>query len=71
MAERSLDAGGIGWYQCILSPGMANRKNYSNPYAWYTCGDRVWFTSSSGQCVDPYGHASAVAPKHFQAIKDR
>ena len=71
VAYRSLDAGGIGWYQCVASPANS-MKNYSTSnMCYYTYGDRVWFTSSQGHCVDPYGRAGGVDPRSFYAIKDR
>ena len=70
VAYRSLDAGGIGWYQCVKSPS-GNMEHYStSDMCCYTYGDRVWFTSSEGHCVDPYGRAGGVDPKDFCAIKD-
>lgn len=71
VACRSLDAGGIGWYQCVKSPS-GNMEHYStSDMCCYTYGDRVWFTSSQGHCVDPYGRAGGVNPKDFYPIKDR
>ncbi len=70
VAQRSLDAGGIGWYQCISSFGSDGYYS-SHHMALYTYGDRVWFTSSQGECVDPYGNEAGVTVRDFGAIKDR
>jgi len=68
VANLSLDAGGIGWYQCVKSVKAFN--NYlNNLMVHYAYGDRVWFTSSNGTCIDPYGHRDAVNPKDFYSIK--
>lgn len=71
VAYRSLDAGGIGWYQCVASP-WGNLETYGGAAGTitYAYGDRVWFTSSEGHCVDPYGRSSSVVAKHFYPIKD-
>lgn len=71
VAYRSLDAGGIGWYQCVKSPA-GNMDHYStSDKCSYTYGDRVWMTSSQGHCVDPWGRPAGVDIREFYAIKDR
>lgn len=68
VADRSLDAGGIGWYQYISDEMGA----YSAPgVGYFTYGERIWFTSSNGDCVDPNGVACTVPFQYFYPIKDR
>ncbi len=69
VANYSLDAGGIGWHQCVKS--VKAFSSYTNMMVHYAYGDRIWFTSSSGSCIDPYGRQSAVNPKDFYSIKDQ
>lgn len=69
VAYRSLDAGYIGWYQCAKT--VKGFGKYSDLATHYTYGDRVWITSSSGHCTDPYGKPSGVDLRDFYAIKDR
>lgn len=68
-AYRSLDAGYIGWYQCAKTVKAFGK--YSDLATHYTYGDRIWVTSSSGHCTDPYGKPSGVDLRDFYAIKDR
>lgn len=69
VAYRSLDAGYIGWYQCVKpAKGFGTYSDLSTHYVY---GDRVWITSSHGHCTDPYGKASGVDLRDFYAIKDR
>ena len=69
VAYRSLDAGYIGWYQCAKTVKAFGK--YSDLSTHYAYGDRVWITSSSGHCTDPYGKPSGVDLRDFYAIKDR
>ena len=69
VAYRSLDAGYIGWYQCAKT--VKGFGKYSDLATHYTYGDRIWVTSSSGHCTDPYGKPSGVDLRDFYAIKDR
>lgn len=69
VAYRSLDAGSIGWYQCVKS--VKGFGTYSDLATHYVYGDRVWITSSSGHCTDPYGKPSGVDLRDFYPIKDR
>lgn len=69
VAYRSLDAGYIGWYQCAKS--VKAFGHYSDLATHYAYGDRIWITSSSGHCTDPYGKAGGVDLRDFYAIKDR
>lgn len=69
VAYRSLDAGYIGWYQCAKT--VKGFGHYSDLATHYTYGDRIWVTSSSGHCTDPYGKPSGVDLHDFYAIKDR
>lgn len=69
VAYRSLDAGSIGWYQCVKS--VKGFGTYSDLATHYAYGDRIWITSSSGHCVDPYGKPSGVDLRDFYPIKDR
>lgn len=69
VAYRSLDAGYIGWYQCVKpAKGFGQYSDLSTHYVY---GDRIWVTSSSGHCTDPYGKPSGVDLRNFYAIKDR
>lgn len=69
VAYRSLDAGYIGWYQCAKTVKAFGK--YSDLATHYAYGDRIWVTSSSGHCTDPYGKPSGVDLRDFYAIKDR
>lgn len=69
LAYRSMDAGYIGWYQCAKT--VKGFGKYSDLATHYTYGDRIWVTSSSGHCIDPYGKPSGVDLRDFYAIKDR
>lgn len=68
VADRSLDAGDIGWYQ-FVGEGIGA---YDPPGSGYfTYGERIWCTSSKGDCVDPRGVACTLPITHFCPIKDR
>lgn len=69
VAYRSLDAGYIGWYQCAKT--VKGFGKYSDLATHYAYGDRIWVTSSTGRCTDPYGKPSGVDLRDFYAIKDR
>ena len=65
VACRSLNAGGIGWYQYV--------KEGSD---WLHYGDRIWvyFKNSQACCMNPYGFESAglnLKGGGFRPIKDR
>ncbi|MDE6591205.1 MAG: S-layer homology domain-containing protein [Oscillospiraceae bacterium] len=73
VADRSLDAGVIGWYQYVGAdsdtPATYNYPGYGN----INHGDRIWFTSADGDCTDTHGIKCSVVVKNnnYYPIKDR
>ena len=65
VADYSLDAGVIGWYQLNKVPTM-------NGFIDFVYGDRIWITSSKGTFINRYGRESKIGKfASFWAIKDR